>query len=485
MGALLGDGNAISVSGAAAARRAGWFRRRRGGRRLALEPARLLHTVRSLAIIRWVAMVWASIQVATFYLPYPPNVLAGAIACVAVGVAGNAAIWVMLGRVRTTAADARALALLSMIVDGALMIGLVIVYTFDPDTAIWAILYILPLGAAALFQLRGALWTMAAVTVAYTLREIMGHAVYDNELLPVSITFRMGVGFIIAGFAGAMASGLVSRLGELRVLNRITQTVAGERDLQSALDIVSTEILSVIPAGSAAIALVDRERAGLTILASSTTGATVDLTFRQRRFPVEDSPALQQLLAGAAPVFVSGPDDPAAGPEVAAALEQRGGRGLLLVPLHLRSVTSGAIVLECEEPGAGFEPGDVSLAETVAGQIAGAIENTRLFDELVEYVEQVGRVTDAASAVESGTFEVDSLDEVGRRDDALGQLARVFQGMAREIAAREQRLRREVQQLRIEIDEVRAAQQVEEITESEYFQRLQAKVDQLRIDSAR
>jgi len=75
--------------------------------------------------------------------------------------------------------------------------------------------------------------------------------------------------------------------------------------------------------------------------------------------------------------------------------------------------------------------------------------------------------------------------QVGERSDALGQLARVFQGMAEEVAAREQRLRREVQQLKIEIDEVRAARQVEEITESEYFRRLQQKVDELRIETSR
>ncbi|HWI04855.1 MAG TPA: hypothetical protein VNT52_13675, partial [Acidimicrobiales bacterium] len=130
-------------------------------------------------------------------------------------------------------------------------------------------------------------------------------------------------------------------------------------------------------------------------------------------------------------------------------------------------------------------PDSTALAETVAGQIAGAIQNARLFDEMVEYVEQVSLVTAAASAVESGTFTADSLDQVGRRSDALGQLARVFQAMAKEVAAREQRLRREVQQLRIEIDETRAARQVEEITESDYFQRLQQKIDELRIETGR
>ena len=52
--------------------------------------------------------------------------------------------------------------------------------------------------------------------------------------------------------------------------------------------------------------------------------------------------------------------------------------------------------------------------------------------------------------------------------------------MAREVRAREQRLKQEVQQLRIEIDEARTARQVAEITETDYFQDLQRKADQLR-----
>lgn len=455
---------------------------RRRRRRIELEPARQLHTVRSVMIIRWFAHAWAVVQVATFYLPYPSGALPVAVAILALGIAGNAAIGVVLPRTRAPA-DIRRLALVSMGVDGVVIMGLVFVYTFDPDTAIWATLYILPLGAAALFQLRGALWTMAAITVVYTVREIYGHAAYDNEFLPVSISFRMGVGFVIAGFAGAMASGLVSRLGELRVLNRITQTVASRRDLQAALEVVSAEIVTVIAARTAAIALVDAERRTVTVVASSTPDAE-DAALRQRRFSIDASTALQSLVGGSAPVFVTGPGDPDAGPEVAGLLDDRGGRGVLLVPLPVRSTTIGAIVLECNEPDQRFEPGDVSLAETVAGQIAGAIENTRLLDELVEYVEQVNLVTGAASQVEAGSFRVDSLDGVARRDDALGQLARVFQRMAKEVAAREQRLRTEVQQLRIEIDERRSAEQVEEITESEYFQRLQSKVDELRIDTA-
>jgi DNA-binding response OmpR family regulator len=100
--------------------------------------------------------------------------------------------------------------------------------------------------------------------------------------------------------------------------------------------------------------------------------------------------------------------------------------------------------------------------------------------QLLDYVEQAGQVTAAAAAVEAGTFDPASLIGVAARGDALGQLARVFQRMAREVFAREQRLKREVQQLRIEIDESRTTRQVAEITETEYFQALEAKLDALR-----
>jgi two-component system, cell cycle response regulator len=93
----------------------------------------------------------------------------------------------------------------------------------------------------------------------------------------------------------------------------------------------------------------------------------------------------------------------------------------------------------------------------------------------------VGHVAAAAADVETGTFESRQLDGVASRDDALGQLARVFQQMAIEVRARERLLKQEVRQLRIEIDEARAARQVADITQTEYFQDLQAKASELRL----
>jgi CheY-like chemotaxis protein len=114
-------------------------------------------------------------------------------------------------------------------------------------------------------------------------------------------------------------------------------------------------------------------------------------------------------------------------------------------------------------------------------RIGASLEKKRLRDQEIEYLHNVDHVIAAAAAVEAGEFDPETLARVATRRDELGRLARVFQRMAREVQAREQRLKQEVQQLRIEIDEARTARQVAEITETDYFQDLQRKADQLRI----
>ena len=158
--------------------------------------------------VRAIGVLFALVQVFTFYLPYPPGVTAAALTLVAVLALGDLAAAVAVRRTRSVR-GARRLAVLSLLLDAAVVSGFVFVYTFDPETAIWAVIYILPLEGAIRFQRRGALLTMAGAAVAYTVREVYGQVVYDVELLPTSISFRMGIGFIIAGVAGAMASALV------------------------------------------------------------------------------------------------------------------------------------------------------------------------------------------------------------------------------------------------------------------------------------
>jgi CheY-like chemotaxis protein len=90
-------------------------------------------------------------------------------------------------------------------------------------------------------------------------------------------------------------------------------------------------------------------------------------------------------------------------------------------------------------------------------RVSACIEKKRLRNLEVDYLRQVERVADAATAVERGTYAAGSLAQVAERSDALGRLARVFDSMAVGVKAREERLQHHVETLRREMDEAKSA----------------------------
>jgi DNA-binding response OmpR family regulator len=140
-------------------------------------------------------------------------------------------------------------------------------------------------------------------------------------------------------------------------------------------------------------------------------------------------------------------------------------------------------VVRCIERGAEDylpKPFDPVL---LRARIGACLEKKRLRDQEVLYLKDVAHVTSAAAAVETDEFRAAMLVDVVKRPDELGQLARVFERMAREVAAREEQLKQQIQVLRIEIDQAKKARQVSEITDTEYFQDLQKRAKALRYRS--
>jgi C4-dicarboxylate-specific signal transduction histidine kinase len=86
----------------------------------------------------------------------------------------------------------------------------------------------------------------------------------------------------------------------------------------------------------------------------------------------------------------------------------------------------------------------------------------------------------AAKGLETGNFHPEQLAEISCAEDDMGQLVRVFLHMAWQIKAREQKLKQQVTQLRVEIDETKRANHVAEITENEHFLQLQRRIQKLR-----
>lgn len=89
-------------------------------------------------------------------------------------------------------------------------------------------------------------------------------------------------------------------------------------------------------------------------------------------------------------------------------------------------------------------------------------------------------ITDAAKDIESGDYNVSKLENINKRKDELGTLSLVIKNMALEIFIREQRLKEQVQKLRIQIDDNKRRIQVNEITETDFFRELRLKAQDMR-----
>ena len=90
-------------------------------------------------------------------------------------------------------------------------------------------------------------------------------------------------------------------------------------------------------------------------------------------------------------------------------------------------------------------------------RISAGLERKLRRDREVEYLRAVDVLTGAAKSVQEATYEEAAIAPVAARDDALGNLARMFGSMVREVAAREQRLKQQLRQLQQDLDERNAA----------------------------
>lgn len=100
---------------------------------------------------------------------------------------------------------------------------------------------------------------------------------------------------------------------------------------------------------------------------------------------------------------------------------------------------------------------------------------------LVQYVSRPMRaLLRAATQLKEGRLDQIHLEGLGRKNDELGRLAQVFEEAVARVREREDSLRRAIQKLQVEIDREQEAEEVSQITETDYFRSLRRKSLELR-----
>ena len=173
---------------------------------------------------------------------------------------------------------------------------------------------------------------------------------------------------------------LEQRVKELSTLNHIIQTLAKADDLQTALVHITPQIGHLFQASGGGIALLDATKTKVTL--SSVYSRDLDVSKAvDLRISLEEVAAAEQFITAKKSLIIPRPITHPATASFFEAMKWEKMETLILSPLLAKTGIIGVIGIGSDSPGRQFTSAEVELSETIAGQIAGAIENTRLLEE--------------------------------------------------------------------------------------------------------
>jgi signal transduction histidine kinase len=167
----------------------------------------LAKRVRSIAVTRWFAGVFAIVQVTLYAtMEPPPGTRPLAYGLAALLLAANVIV-VVLMRGDPAPEQVRRVAVGTLVTDVLVANLFVALYAFDPISALFAVLFILPMEGALLFGFRGAISAWGATAVLYLGREFYGESL-GNPFELDSYVFRVGLIGLAAMIVGFLARDL-------------------------------------------------------------------------------------------------------------------------------------------------------------------------------------------------------------------------------------------------------------------------------------
>ncbi len=168
---------------------------------------------------------------------------------------------------------------------------------------------------------------------------------------------------------------------ELATINRVVEAAASSFNLQSILQAAATEIVEVLKARNTGIALLDKARENLQVVADHSTSpeepSAVGIVI-----PLANNPSSVQVIETKRSLVIANAQTDPLTESIHALLRERQTECLMIVPLLARGAVIGTIGVDTTDPARTFTSAEVALVETIAGQLAGAIENIRLFEEV-------------------------------------------------------------------------------------------------------
>ncbi len=219
---------------------------------------------------------------------------------------------------------------------------------------------------------------------------------------------------------------LEQRVRELSTLNHIMQILTNAGDLRRALADIMPQIGNLFQASGGGIALVDAEKTKITLASVYSRDLDVNKAVGLD-ISLENIDVAKQLVAAKKPLIIPHPVKHPATSSLFTAMKWEKMETLVLSPLLTKTGIIGVIGIGSDSPGRQFTTAEVELTETIAGQIAGAIENARLFeDEQHQHKNAELALREAQTLYRIGSILAKSKDMQAGIEQALGEYLRAL-----------------------------------------------------------
>lgn len=170
------------------------------------------------------------------------------------------------------------------------------------------------------------------------------------------------------------------RVDELRLLLEVGRAITGSLDLEEILQTSAHSVARLVDSSNAFILLLDPERNQL--VGAACSNETWREGFRTVSLPVDESNVPGVCLKTGAPVVIR---DVALSPFAGSPRVQRyQEKSILALPLIIRDEPIGCLLLDDTRRPRDWTPGEIERATVIAHQVAIAMANARLFENLKE-----------------------------------------------------------------------------------------------------
>ena len=259
--------------------------------------------------------------------------------------------------------------------------------------------FVLAVGPAALLALLALLFYQLFAPPIEQVRQAIQAMTRGDFKAPVTVADRgdeiggLATAFLdlraqVRGLLDDLEARLAARARDISATQAVSRFAATQRDLQTLMDeVVNLIVINFPDIYHAQIFLVDADRQ-YALLRASTGEAGQMLLRRGHRLAVGSVSVIGQVTQLGQVVVAR---DTAASPVHRRNEYLPDTRAELAIPLQIGDRVIGALDVQSKQAGA-FRPDEIAILQTLADQIAAALENARLYQELTRRMADIERI---------------------------------------------------------------------------------------------